>query len=464
MPTPLALLVGALAFLLAGDSAARWLPADRPEGRGERLGLSLLLGLGAVALALFLGSLARPGEVGAGWVVGTAAVLGLARHGPRGWRSSLGSAAARARETVQGIDRGDLGVALVLALVVALAAAVAFSTDLWSDGLAIYGLKARAAFVSGGLPRGLLHDGSREFSHHEYPWLLPLDEAALSFLGGEARPALAKGVFPVFFAALASLLYAGVARRGPRSVAVASVLALAALPSLLSLAGSGYADVPVGVFWFGSVLHLAEWLRSGARRDLVIAAVLVALAAWTKQEGLVYWALQAAAVFLSPLAGRGRREALRGLALFLAVSAPIVLPWLLFLAHERPTSHGFAPPSLALLAANRARLPVIAAFGAAETVAFSRWGLLWLLLPLALARHLASPGRAVAVYLAASIALPLAGFLGSCVFSLVEPFEIHLRTSTDRLFVQQAPAAVFLVATAWLDGRALTGSAGTRRS
>ena len=46
----------------------------------------------------------------------------------------------------------------------------------------------------------------------------------------------------------------------------------------------------------------------------------IALAAWTKREGTVFWALVGAVVLVSPFLGRSRREALTALGAFAAAS------------------------------------------------------------------------------------------------------------------------------------------------
>ena len=196
------------------------------------------------------------------------------------------------------------GAALLLALGFASATFLAVRQPLsLGDYLAVWGLKARAIHASGDLAAVFRVDPAGEFSHPEYPPLWPLVLAGSARLLGRYDELLLTLLRPLLLALAACLTIARTRAPLPWRLLASATLTL--LPYFQTAAYTGYAEALLLV--------------------LVLAALLLALAALTKQEGV--FVLLVVAALLS--AGRRFRDAavVAGTGLGLGV-----VPWALYRA------------------------------------------------------------------------------------------------------------------------------------
>jgi hypothetical protein len=315
------------------------------------------------------------------------------------------------------------------------------------DGVAVWGLKAKAAFVDGGFPDQYFHDLSRQWSHPDYPLFVPLAEAWVYRCIGQVDECAVTLLFVAFYVALVALFYGGVRREGfTATFSLGFTAALATVPLLRAQAMSGEADVPLAFVVFAGTLSLYGWLRRGARSDLVLAAVLSALAAWVKKEGSIHWAVNLLAiVVLGTMIGRSRRDVAVGVTLFLFAYLAILGPWFAFLSV--PPGAGDFVVDLTSLHRGLARIPVIVGGLVAELMAVRQWGALWLLVAAVTITWSVKLRHDVSrVYLLVAALLPLVVLCGAYVFSIWDPFTRHIETSLYRIVLHGMPAAVFLAA------------------
>jgi hypothetical protein len=307
------LAAGAAGYAIAGA----FVPAS--SNRAERAGWGFALGLALLAASVPLAFLAR---LPPRWTILLLLLL-----------VSLASFLLRSRRA-HGVvpDVSSPGpriqnprLLIPFLLLIAFGAAVyllrALTEPMWSnDFLAIWGLKGRMIFGSGGVPRRLFSDPSLGFSHPEYPLGLPFLYAALSFLLGRWDDHAMALLFPALQVATLFALSGWLTRRGAsRTVAFGAAL-LANFEPLYSSFLTGMADVPYSLLALLFGVALADALERTdplAVRRLALATVL---AVSTKNEGTL---LAAAGAFLC-LAPRGwARRASRGAAA--AIVAPAVL-------------------------------------------------------------------------------------------------------------------------------------------
>jgi hypothetical protein len=111
------------------------------------------------------------------------------------------------------------------------------------------------------------------------------------------------------------------------------VLLLTLAPACFEQALIGYADVPMAVLLGTGVLLLAIWLRDpdGDRGSLLVACLLLAGAANTKNEGLLFAVLAVLLAFGAVTLARQRRRAVE-LAIAALGAAALVAPWRIWLA------------------------------------------------------------------------------------------------------------------------------------
>jgi hypothetical protein len=444
------IILGYFVIGVAGDSvvALIWSNAVRPRG-AERIGLAIAFGVGAVALFQFWAALIAPGSLSIWLVILPTLVLLLLRRTPRSWLAWASAIHRRERYpsiTFRRVDCWSLLFATVAGAAILSSLATALSTSYVGDGLAIWNMKARLAFSSGGMPLSHLTDTSRLWSHLDYPWLVPLGQTWFYLVGGQFREVLGKSLFPLFYAGLLLLVYSNLSKLQSRPVSLAFTMVLGVVPAVISSAASGYADVAVSFYWSGSVLYLLRWMHTKSRPELVCAVVLAALAAWTKNEGLVYFAFQACAIVVFSIT-KVTKVSSRDWARAIGASVVILGPWLILLKLYSVPHNDYAPVTLVTFLAHYDRLPIIADRILVELGKWENWGYLWylfgaalLLLPLARSNWIPQ------AYAALSVIAPLMVFGLGYVFSQWEPFTNHMMYSFDRLVLQQVPMAVLFVA------------------
>src|SRR5262249_6952860 len=108
----------------------------------------------------------------------------------------------------------------------------------------------------------------------------------------------------------------------PRILLAAALLAILTAPSFFNQLQTNFADIPVAMLLALCVAALAAWLRSGEPGLLAAAALFLAGAALTKEEGELYTAAAfAVAAVLS------RRRQLKALGLAALAVVLVDLPW-----------------------------------------------------------------------------------------------------------------------------------------
>ena len=161
-------------------------------------------------------------------------------------------------------------------------AAAPWHWDYW----AIWGLKGRAFFESGGVDWTFLRAPWNDFAHPDYPLLVPLNYSFVAALGGEWNDRWL-GLLMVAFAASLWLVVRQVAARELPPLAASAIgFAVAALASSQYV---GLAEVPLIAFATAGLVLARD------RESWVPSAILLGLAANTKNEGLT---LAVAAVLL----------------------------------------------------------------------------------------------------------------------------------------------------------------------
>ena len=234
------------------------------------------------------------------------------------------------------------GAAALLVLGVGLVTVVSVREPLAvGDYVEVWGLKGRALARTGDLTSLFRVEPRGPFSHPEYPPLWPAVLAACSGVLGRWDDLLLTPLWP--FLCLAASLAAVRLTRGPWCARLLAGAAISLLPYYRRY--TGYAEALLVLLL---LLAIAEADRLDVSRHAAFRlAVLLTLAAWTKQEGALA-GLVVAGVLLATR--RVHAGALAGLSVLLFA----VLPWQLFVARfdpERPVRDfaltAFSPASLA---------------------------------------------------------------------------------------------------------------------
>lgn len=154
------------------------------------------------------------------------------------------------------------------------------------DYFFIWGYKARLIFAAGHIPWTFLGSLPNDFSHSDYPLLVPLQFAVPSMLARAWQPD-AIGIVDTALAAAALVIAYHCL---PEKVATLGTLALA---GCALLPWPGFAEGPLVAYSASGILLLRS------RRADALAGVLLALAAMTKNEGMAFVAATAVALAIT---------------------------------------------------------------------------------------------------------------------------------------------------------------------
>ncbi len=308
--------VAMLTTLVAGIPVT--LAVDRSARGAALIGLSYLYGCGVVWASLFALSLLHirwtPASTTVVLVASSAAMWALVLFRP-------GRAAA---PSAVSSDRGPLpmlGPAADVATAYTIVTFAMYATiaRVWEwDFWAIWGLKARIFVEAGGIDWRFLKSPFNDFAHPDYPLLLPLNYAYAALLNGQWDDSWMALPWVAFTVALVLIARSLAARELP--FAAAAILTFAAAGTALSQY-VGLADAPLIAYGSAAVLFIRRFVRFDDSAALRHGAILLGLAASTKNEGLAL----VVSVVLAMLVGRLSkwRDVLR-----LWPAAAIALPWI----------------------------------------------------------------------------------------------------------------------------------------
>ena len=419
--------------------------------------LAVGLGLGLSSCGLFVSLVVFDG-IGRGVVLtdlalvgafGAVALLRAARAGPA-------PAIVEPPAPASALTR-TLVVVFGLSLVAVLARFVVVSVNYphgWWDAWMIYNVRARF-LLRGGREWAEAFSALMPISHPDYPMLLPaLVVRAWSYVGQETTlaPQLVAGIYLV---ATVGVLWAGLALLRDPDQALLAGCVLLAVPLFFNTAVVQEADTPLGFYFLTTIVLLALHERgaatAGPRRGcLALAGLAAGLAAWTKNEGVLFLLVVCLAWFGSGVGPRGGRLAAREMVGFGLGLLPVLLVLVYFKTHLAPPNDLVAGQGLL---ETTARMLDVRRYGMIfgtlrQTVLdYGPMGVVsavWVLAIHAVAVGLdvgRARGRAATTALAAVI-LMMAGYV---MVYLTSPYELqsHLDSSLTRLLAQIWPTALF---------------------
>ncbi len=402
----------------------------RPRWAGWLLtlgvGASLGIGLTSITFLLGFGLLNVPGS--SFWLE----IAALVWIGYEIFRTRKGTAAGNAG------NRFSLNLLLAGALLLALGVATAGISGAWDanpwgnwDAWSIWNLRARFLMAGGELSHRAW--AATLGSHPVYPLLISAFVARCWAYGHGFSAAVPIATSYLYLLALLSLTAGGLAILRSQSLGLLGGLALLGTPTILHEVPTQYADVPLACYMAGAlVLILLNYP--------VLAGVLASMAAWTKDEGLLFLA-----VFLAMTTVLRSREALRAAAGALPVGV-LVIAFKAVLARGTPAQLGSSATGLLSRIQSPSRyLQVIEGFASQFVGMASGWyHPLWPLLILAIVLRFDRARRQDFLYSGSICAFMLAGYFSVYVIT-VNDLEWQMQTSLGRLLVQLWPCLLLAI-------------------
>jgi hypothetical protein len=314
-----------------------------------------------------------------------------------------------------------------------------------ADARAIWNTRARFFFRAG----DHWADAFSPFTDHpDYPLLLPASVARGWLYMGEETNLVPVLVGFGFTFATVGLLVAAVAVLRGASQGFLAGLALLSTAYLIEQGTAQYADVPLGFFFLATMVLLGlhdRFPETGAGL-LTLAGLTAGLAAWTKNEGLLFLAAVPAARLACTVPRLGWKAFGRQMAFFCLGLLPAVLTLAYFKAHHAPANDLIAGQDHEavvgrLLDVSRYLL-IGRAFG---LILLDVVGVPFALLVVyffLMGRARRQPVRVGVLPSLLVLVLMLGGYFGVYVIT-PKDLEWHLGTSLDRLLLQLWPLALF---------------------
>jgi hypothetical protein len=340
-------------------------------------------------------------------------------------------------------------------IIVSAAALMTFAFMSWRqpnggwDGWAIWNMRARFIFRSGENWRNSFSP-LIDWSHPDYPLLLPLSVVWLWKAAGRETAFAAALIAAIFTVSTVALLYSSIALlRGKTQGLLAGIVILAS-PFFIQHGTSQYADIPIGFFFLATfaLFTFYEKAPNANRWFLVLAGLMAGFSSWTKNEGLLFCLSVAIARWLLIIPRRGLLRIARETALFAAglmVPLGITLYFKFRMAPpndlinaqgaESLMGHLIQIPRYTLITKEFLKMAIHFTGGAAGVPLL----LIYYLLIGQERKTAPSAGAPSALY---AIFLMLAGYF---LIYLTDPHDLqwHLTTSIDRLFIQLWPTCLF---------------------
>lgn len=341
----------------------------------------------------------------------------------------------------------------IIAVAVAIVLFISFSLksphggwDAWS----IWNLRAKFLFRGGDHWTDGFSPGVK-WSHPDYPLLIPATIArGWSFLGIESTLTPAT-VSLLFTLAVVGLLASSISMLRGSTQAALAVLVLLGTPTFISQGASQYADVPLGFFYLATLTLLVahDNAQRSCPRLLFLAGAFSALAAWTKNEGLMFVVTVVLVRTIIVLHSRGWRAFVHQTRTFVAGLLPFIAVVVLFKMSIAPPSdllgtQGFLHVILKLTDPSRyftvlsAFLSKAYHFGGGYLNAVPFLSVLLLMSGIRLEERDRTG-------IATSFFVLLLMLMGYCLVYIVTPYDLqwHLDTSLDRLLMHLWPSLVF---------------------
>jgi len=355
-------------------------------------------------------------------------------------------------------------------VVITVSAAVSFALTTLAephgkwDAFLIWNMHARFLFRSGADWMDYFRSGL-EWTHPDYPLLIPLAvERAWEYCGGETL--VVPAVISAFFTfSVAGLVASALGTLRGRDQGCLGAAFLLASPLFILIGASQLADVPLAYYILGAVtlLFLHDRLPEPHGGALAMAGLFAGLAAWTKNEGILFCALFLSVRPIVSLLSAGPGRGIRELLLLAAGASPALIVLMIFKIALAPVSDliaGQNPAGLLDRLGDAGRYGTIFLGYLRTGLTFTQGipdvrapfhlnpavpGIILLAACLVLAGRESDPGDRDGIVTGWALVLfTLAGYF---LVLVVTPHDLnwHLLTSLNRLLLQLWPAAIFLV-------------------
>jgi hypothetical protein len=227
-----------------------------------------------------------------------------------------------------------------------------------ADGLSMWNMRARFLFRGGEHWRDAFSAISDESTlpHKDYPLLWAgLVARTWTYLGYE-NPLVPIAVNMTFVFSTVGLLYFSLRMFQNRTQAYLASIVLLGTPFFIWYGAVQYVDIPLGFYFFSTMLlfYLQDHCVNKKYVFIMLSGTFAAMAAWTKNEGLLFLLCVVITRFLSFIfLKKDIKQYLKELSLFISGAMPILIIILLFKIGLAP-SNDLTPQNISVIISNLA--------------------------------------------------------------------------------------------------------------
>lgn len=324
------------------------------------------------------------------------------------------------------------------------------------DAYSLWGLKAKALYYEGFSDGGHFYQLPLSFSHLNYPLLVPFLISGVYAAIGQVHDLIGKIIFPFFFIGIAGFMFTSLRWKLERIPSLLLTVLLLSTPVMIRWAGAGKADFVLAVFHAVSVFYLVKFIKEENRSDLIIALLGTFFCAFVKNEGIALMALNIAVLVgfygLFPIS----LKKLKVSAIFIFIISLLMLPWF-FWASDIPQTHENYNKRVfdILHNENLHRMKDILGYfsGLLRTKEnfsggffnISRWGMLWIILPIAGLLRLSAWKERYILAMWSLLILQIALYFYVFMISPWDPATLA-EMALERIFLHASPLALYLIA------------------
>jgi hypothetical protein len=309
------------------------------------------------------------------------------------------------------------------------------------DAFAMWNLKARFLFLGGDQWRHLFSVENR--LHLDYPLLLSGFIARCWSYVGDDPVVIPAIVAAVFTFSTVGLMYSTLVVLRGKSQGVLAGIMLLCNPSFIREGASQYADIPLGYYILLATVLVIFHGRENNKSSLALAGIAVGLAAWTKNEGILFVVAFAVAHLTTTLYTQGIRNYFSQLMNLSCGLFPVLAVVIFFKLWYAPPSNfifteGLGPALEKIFQASRHLiimkyiLVVFILFGGLLLIFY--WGLAGL--------KIEKKEISAIIFSIIMLSIMLAGYY-FIYLTTAFPLDWHLGTSLNRVLLQIWPLLIF---------------------
>jgi hypothetical protein len=158
------------------------------------------------------------------------------------------------------------------------------------DVVTMWYFKPKAIFMASTIPMDLFTNINYWYSSFTYPLLTSLNVAWVTICMGQWSDTVSKTFYSLSYLATMVFFYTALKRHIKSKLAMIGTFMTFTIPHVIGDITTGYVDLNVAFFGCLAAILLFEWMNETKKMNyLYLAAILIAGAAWTHNEGLMMY-------------------------------------------------------------------------------------------------------------------------------------------------------------------------------